>query len=569
MKKLVQTGEDSEGVFNVMDGLSFVRAMNENADELGTSTKLDLENYNTPEAIAKALKEQAGKTGYHTPGGPDDLPTFEETGAPIYSPSEQKGGIAQVYNEAIEGGETGSKVVEIGEEDITLNFKDEITSDLVDIHAKSVNGEELTEEEVEKLNKAIASLVRYNGEVETTVVTIANPRYESFIEIGSSDEGNPETALYVSTKTKDAFEDGWDADVTALTKDGWYGLERAPRDGEEHEHEYILTSIEEPVSVNFKELTNIHDADGNELETYDTSEFTTSVVRPTYMYRGGNYKVTAYDTYDKEAVDEYTELIKGGSTIDYGFTAQGYSGSVDACGGNYAYVSIDMFSPEESRGIVYAYLSPDLGEFLGQRMENIDVSEVTDYGWYKAKYSAMQGEEDDKLVKCETPENIEIYGIDFVGDGTGNTEKVKVDGYIKAPVLDTFEDSTADFTLNFSNPQELSSGIYVESNNDELVNSFATAILGNYPETKELNDLPFSSIIELRQGDLSLKGYAYLADEPDENYYQIRFTAKEAVFSFYVYLGAEGKELEFKAEDDSKSLLDTLPEFNWHNTIPH
>lgn len=101
MKKLVQTGEDNEGVFNVMDGLSFARAINDNATALGTETKLDLEIYNTPEAIAKALKEQAGKIGFHTPGGPDDLPTFEEKGAPVNSPSKQEGGIAQIYNEAL------------------------------------------------------------------------------------------------------------------------------------------------------------------------------------------------------------------------------------------------------------------------------------------------------------------------------------------------------------------------------------------------------------------------------------------------------------------------------------
>lgn len=103
MKKLIQTGVDNEGVFNVMDGLSFARAINENADELSTETKLDLEVHNTPEALAKAFKEQAGKIGFHTPGGPDDLPTFEEQGAPIDSPSELAGGVAQIYNEAIEG----------------------------------------------------------------------------------------------------------------------------------------------------------------------------------------------------------------------------------------------------------------------------------------------------------------------------------------------------------------------------------------------------------------------------------------------------------------------------------
>ena len=568
MKKLVQTGEDNNGVFNIMDGLSFVQAFNENADELGTSTKLDLEVHNTPEAVVKALREQTGKGGYHTPGGPDDLPTFEEQGAPKDSPSELKGGIAQEYNEAIEEGESESenKVVEVGEEKLTLNFKSEINSDLVDIHAKLINDEELTEEEAEKLHNVTAVLLRDNGEVQTTVVAIANPRFESFIEISSSDRENPELALYVSTKVKDALEEGRNVDVTALTKDGWYTTEPAPRDGE-HEHEHILVPIEEPVSIQFRKLTDIYDADGNEIETYDMSEFTTSVTRPMYLYRGNNYKITGYDTYDKEAVDDYAELLKSGDTVDYGFAAQGHNGSINACGGNYAFVLVDSFSPkEESHGTAYAYLSPDLADNLSQNVENIDVSEVTDYGWYKTGYDVWQGNENGKFIKCDTPTDIEIYGIDHAGDETGETEKVDVDGYIKTLVLDTFEDVTANFTLNFNDPQELSSGIYI-SDNEELVDNFVISTLGNYPTTKNPDDLLFSSIVELKQGDLSLKGYTYIVDMPDENQYQLSFTTKETIFSFYVYLDEEGKELEFEVENDGKNLLDVLPEFNWHDTI--
>lgn len=568
MKKLVQTGEDNNGVFNVMDGLSFVQAFNENANELGTSTKLDLEVHNTPEAVVKALREQTGKGGYYTPGGPDDLPTFEEQGAPKDSPSELKGGIAQVYNEAIEEGGSESKVVEVGEEDLTLNFKSEINSDLIDIHAKLVNDEELTEEEAEKLHNTTAVLVRDNGEVQTTVVAIANPRQESFIEIESSDRGNPETALYISTKTKDALEDGYDADVTALTKDGWYTIEPAPRDGE-HEHEHILVPIEEPVSVNFRELTNIYDADGNKIETYDMSGLIDSAIRPTYAYKGGNYRITTYDTYDKEAVDEYTDIITHSGTLDYGFSIQGQTGYMNACEGEYAYIVLNRFlvDDKENHGTVYAYLSPVLANALSQHMENIDISEVTDYGWYETGHDVWEGNKDGKLVKSSAP-SIELYGIGYIGDPTGKPEKTKVDGYIKTIELVTFEDVDADFTFNFNTPQEISSGIYM-SDNEELVNSFAAVTLGNYPETKDINDLPFSSIVELKQGDLSLKGYVYLTNKPEENYYKLFFAAKETLFSFSVYLDAESKGLEFKPEDDNKNLLDTLPEFNWHNTIPH
>lgn len=102
IKKLKQTGEDNNGVYNSMDGLSFARALNNNKEELGTETKVDLDVHNTPEALRKAFKEQAGKIGYHTPGGPDDIFTHEEEGAPVDSPSELKDGLAQIYNKALE-----------------------------------------------------------------------------------------------------------------------------------------------------------------------------------------------------------------------------------------------------------------------------------------------------------------------------------------------------------------------------------------------------------------------------------------------------------------------------------
>ena len=107
IKKLYQNGINEDGQNTIMDGLSFVRAINNNADELGTGTKLDLATHNTPEFIAKALREQTEisekvqKIGYQTPGGPDDMPTFEETGAPVNSPSELYDGLAQIYNKEV------------------------------------------------------------------------------------------------------------------------------------------------------------------------------------------------------------------------------------------------------------------------------------------------------------------------------------------------------------------------------------------------------------------------------------------------------------------------------------
>lgn len=108
IKKLCQNGINENGENTIMDGLSFVRAINNNANELGTNTKLDLETHNTPEFIAKALREQTEisekvqKIGYQTPGGPDDMPTHEEEGAPVDSPSELKDGLAQIYNKIVE-----------------------------------------------------------------------------------------------------------------------------------------------------------------------------------------------------------------------------------------------------------------------------------------------------------------------------------------------------------------------------------------------------------------------------------------------------------------------------------
>lgn len=102
IEKLYLNGIDENGNNVLMDGLGFVRAVNANGKLLKTNTTLDLDTHNTPEHIAKALNEQAkmGKDviNFKTPGGPDDLPTFSETGAPVNSPSELCDNIAQVYN---------------------------------------------------------------------------------------------------------------------------------------------------------------------------------------------------------------------------------------------------------------------------------------------------------------------------------------------------------------------------------------------------------------------------------------------------------------------------------------
>lgn len=110
-EKLKQEAILENGDHQVMTGLDFIRALNANADELGTETKLDLDTHNTPEFVVKALREQSEakeksqKISNITPGGPDDVPTFEEEGAPVNSPSKMLDGVVQIYNKAIEGEE--------------------------------------------------------------------------------------------------------------------------------------------------------------------------------------------------------------------------------------------------------------------------------------------------------------------------------------------------------------------------------------------------------------------------------------------------------------------------------
>ena len=100
IEKLKQSGVVTETDSNYTTGLGFVRAINNNADELGTTKKLDLRTKNTPKHIAQALKEQAkNKISYKTMGGPDDLPDYDK--GPINSPSSLKGGLAQIYNKEL------------------------------------------------------------------------------------------------------------------------------------------------------------------------------------------------------------------------------------------------------------------------------------------------------------------------------------------------------------------------------------------------------------------------------------------------------------------------------------
>ena len=100
IKKLKQSGVVTETDSNYTTGLGFVRAINNNADELGTTKKLDLRTKNTPKHIAQALKEQTkNKISYKTMGGPDDLPDYEQ--GPTNSPSSLKDGLAQIYNKEL------------------------------------------------------------------------------------------------------------------------------------------------------------------------------------------------------------------------------------------------------------------------------------------------------------------------------------------------------------------------------------------------------------------------------------------------------------------------------------
>lgn len=100
IEKLKQSGVVTETDSNYTTGLGFVRAINNNADELGTTKKLDLRTKNTPKHIAQALKEQAkNKISYKTMGGPDDLPDYEQ--GPTSSPSSLKDGLAQIYNKEL------------------------------------------------------------------------------------------------------------------------------------------------------------------------------------------------------------------------------------------------------------------------------------------------------------------------------------------------------------------------------------------------------------------------------------------------------------------------------------
>ena len=67
--------------------LGFVRKLNNNSNELGTATKLNLKDRNTPELIKKAFREQTkNKINYATPGGPE------------YTMNRVVDGVVQIYN---------------------------------------------------------------------------------------------------------------------------------------------------------------------------------------------------------------------------------------------------------------------------------------------------------------------------------------------------------------------------------------------------------------------------------------------------------------------------------------
>lgn len=163
IKKLVQTGENNEGEFKVMDGLSFARALNNNADELETTTKVDLAVHNTPEALRKAMKEQSGKIGFHTPGGPDDLPTSEQT------VSEQKGGVAQIYNEALKPEPEPTLVrIEVTTEPTKVQYTEGETFDPTGMVVTATYSDETTEEVTDYTYEPTEALTTEDTEVTIT-----------------------------------------------------------------------------------------------------------------------------------------------------------------------------------------------------------------------------------------------------------------------------------------------------------------------------------------------------------------------------------------------------------------
>lgn len=346
--------------------LGFVRKLNNNSEELGTTTKLNLKDRNTPELIKKAFREQAkNKINYATPGGPE------------YTMNRVVDGVVQIYNNNIDSPKQDTDIKEGDTLKVVLN---EAPTKFTEAILKSIK-----EETYDMFPLAMgADEQSAFGFSINPFPLFANRNMK--VVYAYIDENITETILLLG-KTLDGF-----------STNGWYIVDQESLDPSE-------TTLKLTSKIdNFKEINNLQftisslqysnlNDESNSAEKINTSEFydlikSISVYTDNRIVTGGKYKFLI-----NENPTEYTKKLL--DSVKVGFKDKVsfyYSYEMNDDGVTYVGTQTDdeilnipcVYFVNFSDGATtfYGYIDSNIIEMMNY-VQGSSITGYTEPGWYK------------------------------------------------------------------------------------------------------------------------------------------------------------------------------------------
>ena len=332
--------------------LGFVRKLNSNSETLGTTTKLNLKDKNTPELIKKAFREQANnKINYATPGGPE------------YTMNRVVDGVVQIYNKEIETKEYNS----IKDGDVISVQYNENPTNLTAVLLKSLKDESY---------EMFPIVVGNSNAVSSSNLDSGFGFQNNFICIG-----NPNAPyVYIDDNMLELLQT-INITMTGYTETGWYTV------GNKTESSIELQSkVEDFNTIASQEFTirQIVYSNLNDEHTYAQEvmkeEFidlikTIEIARApelTKLSKNDTIKVLINEHPTEFADYLLTEGIKFPTIKD-----------------DSEHISIGLISPgapglsihEAGEIVQYVYINDDIKEVLSDA--NVSVTNYSEVGWYK------------------------------------------------------------------------------------------------------------------------------------------------------------------------------------------
>lgn len=349
--------------------LGFIRKLNNNSNELGTTTKLNLKDRNTPELIKKAFREQAkNKINYATPGGPE------------YTMNRVVDGVVQLYNSNIET----STNIEINTQDSISVILNENPTKFTEAILKSVK-----EETYEMFPMMVD---------EGRVTCAFGFNYSPFPALIYSENDNDMMYVYIDENTREALS-LLSKTITNYTEPGWYVLDSETQDPSSSEF-----NLTEKVS-NFDSIKNITltvdtiyysnlNDESREVVKTNTSDLydlisSIKVDRDTKILSGGTYKILI-----NESPSKFTKALLDSAKVQfkdytpfYCFYEQNdakviFIGIQISSGLNFPTVYFVDLTSEEPVPEFYGYIDSNVIE-MSTYIKGSSITGYTEPGWYK------------------------------------------------------------------------------------------------------------------------------------------------------------------------------------------